>query len=53
MKKTLSPHTKQFQKHLKTLKVDSFLVLHVPDLFYLAGYSSEGCWDSSAGIPRR
>lgn len=37
-------HQKQFQKHLKTLKVSAYWVNFVPDLFYLAGYASEGCW---------
>jgi Xaa-Pro aminopeptidase len=37
-------HCRQFQKHLKTLKVDAYWVNFVPDLFYLAGYASEGCW---------
>ena len=37
-------HCKDFQKHLKTLKVDAYWVSFVPDLFYLAGYASEGCW---------
>jgi len=41
---SLSLHTKQFQKKLKTLKVDGFWVTHIPDLFYLAGYGSESCW---------
>ena len=37
-------HCRQFQKHLKTLKVSAYWVNFVPDLFYLAGYASEGCW---------
>src|SRR5437899_3214810 len=37
-------HGKAFQKHLKKLKVDAYWVSFVPDLFYLAGYASEGCW---------
>jgi Xaa-Pro aminopeptidase len=37
-------HAKDFQKHLKKLKVDAYWVNFVPDLFYLAGYASEGCW---------
>jgi Xaa-Pro aminopeptidase len=37
-------HCKAFQKHLKTLKVDAYWVNFVPDLFYVAGYASEGCW---------
>src|SRR5262249_16386818 len=37
-------HCRDFQKHLKSLKVSAYWVSFVPDLFYLAGYSSEGCW---------
>jgi Xaa-Pro aminopeptidase len=37
-------HLKAFQKHLKKLKVSAYWVNFVPDLFYLAGYASEGCW---------
>src|SRR5258708_6268036 len=37
-------HCKAFQKHLKKLKVDAYWVNFVPDLFYIAGYASEGCW---------
>lgn len=37
-------HGRNFQKQLKNLKVDGFWIIHVPDLFYLAGYASEGCW---------
>src|SRR3989344_1910770 len=37
-------HKRQFQKHLKKLKVSAYWVNFVPDLFYLAGYASEGCW---------
>jgi len=42
--KTLSSRTRQFQKRLKSLKVDGYWVTHIPDLFYLAGYGSEACW---------
>ena len=41
---SVSLHTKQFQKTLKSLKVDGYWVTHIPDLFYLAGYGSEACW---------
>src|SRR5437870_9188574 len=37
-------HCRAFQKHLKKLKVSAYWVNFVPDLFYLAGYASEGCW---------
>lgn len=37
-------HCRNFQKYLKILGVDAYWVAHVPDLFYLAGYASEGCW---------
>jgi Xaa-Pro aminopeptidase len=37
-------HLKDFQKHLATLGVSAYWVNFVPDLFYLAGYASEGCW---------
>ena len=37
-------HCRQFQKRLKTLKLSAYWVSHVPDLFYLSGYASEGCW---------
>jgi len=37
-------HCQNFQKHLKKLNVSGYWVTHVPDLFYLAGYASEGCW---------
>jgi Xaa-Pro aminopeptidase len=40
----MSTHCQNFQKHLKKLKVSGYWVTHVPDLFYLAGYASEGCW---------
>ncbi len=43
MKKT-NAHTSAFQKHLSRLKVDGYWVSHIPDLFYLSGYGSEGCW---------
>ncbi len=39
-----STHLQNFKKHLKTLGVSGYWVTHVPDLFYLAGYASEGCW---------
>lgn len=42
-KKSVS-HLNQFQKHLKSLKLDAYWVLHVPDIFYLAGFGAEGCW---------
>jgi Xaa-Pro aminopeptidase len=41
---SVSLHTKQFQKLLKSMKVDGFWVTHIPDLFYIAGYGSEACW---------
>src|SRR4029077_12543287 len=37
-------HCRQFKRRLKTLKVSAYWVNHVPDLFYLSGYASEGCW---------
>src|SRR5688500_7204646 len=37
-------HCRAFQKHLKKLKVSAYWVNFVPDLFYLSGYASEGCW---------
>jgi Xaa-Pro aminopeptidase len=37
-------HLKAFQVHLKKLGVSAYWVSFVPDLFYLAGYASEGCW---------
>jgi len=43
MKQTNS-HCRNFQKHLKRLKVDGYWVTHIPDLFYLSGYGAEGCW---------
>ncbi len=43
-KGSVSVHTRQFQQHLGKLKVSGYWISHVPDLFYLAGYGSEGCW---------
>ncbi len=43
MKKSAT-HVAQFQTHLKSLKLDAYWVLHVPDIFYLAGFGAEGCW---------
>jgi Xaa-Pro aminopeptidase len=37
-------HCRHFQKRLKKLKVDAYWVNHAPDLFYLAGFGSEGSW---------
>src|ERR1041385_2924009 len=41
--KKFNSHCAAFQKRLKKLGVEGYLVTHVPDLFYLAGYSAEGC----------
>jgi Xaa-Pro aminopeptidase len=40
----LPVHTLQFQKRLRSLKIDAYWVTHSPDLFYLSGFGAEGCW---------
>src|SRR5579872_6347103 len=44
MAQTKTTHCQNFQKHLKKLGVSGYWVTHFPDLFYLAGYGSDGCW---------
>jgi len=43
MGKSLSAHCRAFQKLLAKHRVSGYCVTHIPDLFYLAGYASEGC----------
>lgn len=40
-----NPRCSRFQKRVKALGVDGYWVVHIPDVFYLAGYAQEGCWN--------
>ena len=44
MAEATSAHCTAFQKHLRKLGVSGFWISHIPDLFYLSGFGSEGCW---------